>query len=198
MKTHSIIAYLLLSGLIAGCASGIRGDAPPSEASDIANDAPPSSSYACQTKQIKGAPTAGEGAYGCHFYLHHPETHQILANTAYHLAIYPAPSTSKEHPSPVVKLQGVTDAQGRSGYVRAAFPITPDRVQFVERIGSGPYGLSPRLLRPTDGLAMPGMNYVVKWCGEPYTGMTDERGNGAMFSSTSDSCKVDVSFYRKR
>ena len=185
MRVPSAILYLLLTGFIVGCASSNTNNVP-------------SSSYACQSEQVSGLPVAGQGVYGCHFYLHHPKTHQILANTAYYLAIYPAPANGRANPAPIVNLEGVTDAQGRSGYVRAAFPITPDRTQFVERIGSGSYGRSPRLIRPTDGLPIPGMNYEVTWCGKPYAGITDELGNGVMFSTTSDACHVKVYFFAKR
>lgn len=184
MKIYLAVSILLMTNLVAGCAS------------TIINDVPPSSSYACQPVQAKGSPVAGEGKYGCHFYLHHPETHQLLVNTAYRIDIYPAPANGSKPPSPVLTLDGKTDADGRSGYVRAAFPLTPDKVKFVERIGSGPYSITPRLIRPTDGLAMPDINYIVKWCGKPYTGTTDEHGNGAAFN-TPEPCAVSVNFYRK-
>jgi hypothetical protein len=95
-------------------------------------------------------------------------------------------------------MNGETDAQGRSGYARADFPITPDRVEFVERIGSGPYGRTPRLLNGMDGQPVPGMHYDGTWCGAPYTGISDEHGNGVYFATTNDRCAIKVTFYRKR
>jgi hypothetical protein len=97
---------------------------------------------------------------------------------------------------PVLSFEGTTDAEGRSVYVRAAFPITPDRLYFVEKIGTGPYKRSPRLVRATDGLAIPGMHYKVTWCGAPYVGVSDEQGNGAEFRSEDPDCKISVQFFK--
>ena len=141
--------------------------------------------------------TSGKGQYGCHFYLHRPETQQILANTPYYLAVYPASAKGRTRNEPLVVLTGVTDARGRSGYVRADFPIIPEQVQFVEMIGSGQIGQTPRLIRPTDGAVMPGMRYLIKWCGKEYTGITDEQGNAPRLSSN-EPCQFEVRFFAKK
>jgi len=184
MKIDCVIPILLLASQVAGCTSTTIAAAPS-----------PASSYACVPEQVKGSQVTGEGKYGCHFYLHHPVTHQLLADTAYRLDIYSAPANGGKPPPPVLSLDGKTDAGGRSSYVRAAFPMTPDKVKFVERIGSGPYSITPRILRPTDGLAIPHMKYTFDLCGKPYSGTTDERGNGTSFH-TPEPCEVSAKFYR--
>jgi len=184
MRIYRTVSFVLLATFVAGCAS-----------SNV-NDVPPTSSYRCQSAQVSRSSVTGEGMYGCHFYLHNPETHQLLANTAYRIDIYPAPANGGNPPLSIFTAEGKTDAAGRSGYVRAAFPLTPDRVKFVEQLGSGRYSMTPRLIRPTDGLAIPDMIYIVEWCGKTYTGTTDEQGNGAAFS-TPVPCEVNVKFYAK-
>jgi hypothetical protein len=177
---------ILLTGLIGGCVS------------PVINEIPPTSSYACQARQVRGSPTAGQGEYGCHFQLRHPETDKVLANTPYHLDVYP-PAEGDKEPRPSATLVGVTDAQGRSGFIRSPFPITPERVRFVEMMGSGPHGVSPRLVSAVDGKSIPASKYYVTWCGgAPYNGVTDERGNGVMFSSPTKTCQIKVVFYRRK
>jgi hypothetical protein len=110
--------------------------------------------------------------------------------------LYAVPERAGQKRDPVLSFEGTTDAEGRSVYVRAAFPITPDRLYFVEKIGTGPYKRSPRLVRATDGLAIPGMHYKVTWCGAPYVGVSDEQGNGAEFRSEDPDCKISVQFFK--
>lgn len=178
---------VVVGGLAAGCASTPNSDvkSPPSSGS----------SYACEAKQVPGTTVIGKGVFGCHFRLHHPESHRVLADTSYSLHLYAAPERPGEKREPVLSFEGITDAEGRSVYVRAAFPITPDRLYFVEKIGNGPYKRSPRLVRATDDSAIPGMHYKVTWCGAPYVGVSDERGNGAEFRSADPGCKINVQFY---
>lgn len=181
-----IIANLGLSILVAGCASRPAGE--------HSNNVLSASSYACEADQVPGTTAIGEGAFGCHFRLRNPETRQIRANVPYKLKLYTEPESSQQARKTVLSFEGVTDAQGRSVYVRAPFFITPDRLYFVEKIGSGPYMTTPRLVRATDGKVMPGMHYNFTWCGEPYAGVTDEQGNGVEFHSER-TCKVNVKFY---
>ena len=155
------------------------------------------SSYECRPTPVDGLPMTGEGAYGCHFQLLDTETKAILVNTPYSLDIYaPAKSAAAETVF-FATLKGVTDAHGRSGFIRAPFPITPERMRFVRVLGSGPYGRSPRLLRPTDGLGVAGMHYHVTGCGYDQTGITDEQGLAPLFLSASE-CKLKAAFYMCR
>lgn len=56
----------------------------------------------------------------------------------------------------------------------------------------------PRLIRPTDGQVVVRAQYYMTMCDTPpYTGITDERGNGVMFRSATP-CKTNVTFYRKK
>lgn len=160
--------------------------------------APPGSSYACQSAQAKGMPSNGQGDYGCHFFLLHPQTGKVLANTPYHLAVLSAADLPGAKPKTILEVNETTDDQGRSAFVRANIPITPENITFVERIGAGPYGTSPRLIRASDGEVVIRAQYYFTYCGgKSYTGITDERGNGVMFMFET-ACDVNVTFYRKK
>ncbi len=131
----------------------------------------PPSSYACQSTPLKGQPIMGQGAYGCSFQLYHPQSPQILAKTPYQLTI-----CSPDKSTPCFRIEGITDAQGRSNFIKREHPITPDLVQFVEAVGSGEYGRSVRLRRPTDGNGIPGAYYELTGCQREFNGLTDEHG----------------------
>ena len=156
-----------------------------------------SSSYECRSTPVDGLPTAGDGAYGCHFQLLDAETKGVLGNTPYSLDIYAPAKTKGVERLPLATLKGVTDAHGRSGFIRAPFPIKPEDVRFVRMLGTGPYGRSPRLVRPTDGSGSAGINYYVKGCGYDRKGITDEQGFSALFLAETE-CKLDGVFYSCR
>lgn len=184
-KSAPIVITLLCAHMLSGCVTKTV----PVVAS--------ASSYECRPMPVDGLPMAGEGAYGCHFQLLDTETKEILVNTPYSLDVY-APSKSAASETPfLTTLKGVTDAHGRSGFIRAPFPITPERIRFVRVVGSGPYGLSPQLLRPTDGAGVAGMHYHVTGCGYDQTGITDEQGLAPLFLSVSE-CKLKAAFYMCR
>ncbi|WP_181259332.1 hypothetical protein [Pseudoduganella armeniaca] len=74
--------------------------------------------------------------------MHSAESKQVLAHTPYALLVYGKPAAkggTQDSDTPLVELYGTTDAQGRSGYVRAPFPIEPDQVKFVKNVGTGQY-----------------------------------------------------------
>lgn len=156
-----------------------------------------SSSYECRPTPVDGLPTAGDGAYGCHFQLLDAETKGVLGNTPYSLDIYAPAKTKGAERLPLTTLKGVTDAHGRSGFIRAPFPIKPEDVRFVRMLGTGPYGRSPRLVRPTDGSGSAGINYYVKGCGYDRKGITDEQGFSALFLAETE-CKLEGAFYSCR
>ncbi|WP_317205716.1 hypothetical protein [Janthinobacterium sp.] len=176
---------LLLTQLMAGCALNAR------------TDTASTSSYECMAKPVDGLPTAGSGAYGCHFQLHDPATKATLPNTPYWLDVYAASKPGSPRGEAVATLNGLTDAQGRSGFVRAPFPITAELVRFVKVVGSGPYSRSPRLLRPTDGRPVPGLLYYVKTCEGVFEGTADEQGFAPLFRAKT-SCEMTASFYVKK
>ncbi|MEO6920639.1 MAG: hypothetical protein ABI171_16790 [Collimonas sp.] len=184
-KVVTGVMAMLSASLIAGCAS------------NVTMDAPSTSSYECRPKPVDGLPSTGNGAYGCHFQLHDTVTKGILANTPYWLDVYAPSKPGSPKGEPVATLNGVTDSQGRSGFVRAPFPITPEMVRFIKVIGTGPYGRSPRLLSPINGLGVPGALYQIKYCGGELSGTADEQGYAPMFNSES-SCKIEARFYQKR
>lgn len=184
-KSVPVVIALLCAQMLSGCVT----NAVPVVAS--------ASSYECRPMPVDGLPMAGEGAYGCHFQLFNTETKEILVNTPYSLDVYaPAKSAAAETVF-LTTLKGVTDGHGRSGFIRAPFPITPERMRFVRVVGSGPYGRSPRLVRPTDGLGVAGVNYHVKGCGHDQKGITDEQGRAPLFISESE-CKLEGTFYTCR
>jgi hypothetical protein len=178
-------SLILFASLIEGCAS------------NATIDAPSTSSYECQPTPVAGLPTAGSGAYGCHFQLRDTVTKAILANTPYRLDVNAPAKPGAARGETVATLDGVTDSQGRSGFVRAPFPIKPELLRFVKVIGSGPYGSSPRLLSPITGLAVPGLLYHVKTCEGTFNGAADEQGYAPMFN-TKTSCAIDATFYIKK
>ncbi|MBB5606029.1 MULTISPECIES: hypothetical protein [unclassified Janthinobacterium] len=155
------------------------------------------SSYECRSTPVDGLPKAGDGAYGCHFQLRDTETKQILPHTPYSLDVYAPVETKGAEKLPLVTLKGITDAHGRSGYVRAPFPIVPERVRFVRMVGTGAYGRSPHLIRPTDGAGVAGMNYQISGCGWDKHGITDDQGFTPLFLSET-SCTFKTIFYMKR
>lgn len=183
---------------LALCAQFISGCATKTAALQTASDvATSASSYECRPTPVDGLATAGDGAYGCHFQLLDAETKGVLGNTPYSLDIY-APAKSKGADRlPLSTLKGVTDAHGRSGFIRAPFPIKPEDVRFVRMLGTGPYGRSPRLVRATDGSGSAGINYYVKGCGYDRKGITDEQGFSALFLAETE-CKLEGTFYSCR
>lgn len=184
--------------LLALCAQFISGCATKTAPVQIAGDVvASSSSYECRQTPVDGLPTAGDGAYGCHFQLLDAETKGILGNTPYSLDIYAPAKTKDAERLPLATLKGVTDAHGRSGFIRAPFPIHPEDVRFVRMFGTGPYGRSPRLVRATDGLGSAGINYYVKGCGYDHKGLTDEQGFSALFLAETE-CKLEGAFYSCR
>jgi hypothetical protein len=182
-----VYSALLLAGLVAGCAS-TRVSEP-----QIVPARPPSSSYDCRTDPVDGLPTAGEGNYGCHFYLLAPGTKRVRANTPYMIQVYVPGQVQSKKEAVSVELVGVTDAQGRSGFVRAPFPITPKLVRFVEVIGSGPYSAGSQFVRSTDGNGAADILYHFHSCKGDFFGLTDEQGHTPMFT-TKESCAYDLTF----
>ncbi len=183
---------------LALCAQFISGCVTKTGSVQIAGDvATSASSYECRPTPVEGLPTAGDGAYGCHFQLLDAETRDVLGNTPYSLDIYAPAKSRGEGSLPLVTLKGVTDVHGRSGFIRATFPIKPENVRFVRMLGTGPYGRSPRLVRATDGSGSAGINYYVKGCGYDRKGITDEQGFSALFLAETE-CKLEGAFYSCR
>ncbi|MCA8271250.1 hypothetical protein LGN17_01765 [Burkholderia sp. AU30280] len=151
------------------------------------------SSYTCHPVQVDGQATAGRGVNGCYFVLHDPATKQPLPNTRYAFALY----TSAAQDNRELEVEGTTDAQGRTIYLRSAAPIDASRMVLVRTIGDGPTGRIPVLVRPQDGKRVPFAEYKVTGCNGPYEGVTDETGRGVMYRCKTQS-KIDVSFYRSR
>lgn len=187
MKRSTVAAVAMLAGVFAG---------PAAAAEEAAATAAPPLSTDCDAVQAPGSATVGKGPRGCHFRLYNPETHQVLAHTPYSLRLYPPYDDEyEERPAPVLAFEGVTDAQGRSAYVRATFAIEPYQLYFVQKIGSGPRKWETRLARATDGRPLWGIYYKVEWCGEPYAGVTDPQGHGVEFHTTDPNCRIHPTFY---
>lgn len=176
----------LVAALTGGCASTGR-----QAGQQAAVDS--GSSYTCNRTQADGLVLAGQGANGCYFVLHDPATKQALPNTRYAFALY----TSAAQNNKELEVEGTTDAQGRTAYVRSAAPIDAARMVLVRMIGVGPSGRIPVLVRPTDGQRIPFAAYKVTGCNGPYEGVTDETGRGVMYRCKTPS-KIDVSFYQSR
>jgi len=176
----------LMAVLIGGCASTGQQDA---QQADISSG----SSYTCNPAPVDGQVAAGRGANGCYFVLHDPATKQPLPNTRYAFALY----TSAAQDNQELEVEGTTDAQGRTAYMRSAAPIDAARMVLVRTIGDGPTGRIPVLVRPQDGKRIPFATYKVNGCNGPYDGVTDETGRGVMYRCKTQS-KIDVSFYQSR
>ncbi|QVN22125.1 hypothetical protein [Burkholderia pyrrocinia] len=176
----------LVAALMVGCAS--TGQQARQQAA-----ADSGSSYTCNRTQADGLASAGKGPNGCYFVLHDPATKQVLPNTRYAFALY----TSAAHDNKEIEFEGVTDAQGRTAYVRSAAPIDTARMVLVRMVGDGPTGRIPVLVRPTDGKRIPFAAYKVTGCNGPYEGVTDETGRGVMYRCKTQST-IDVSFYQSR
>ena len=176
----------LMAALAGGCAN--TGQQPAQQAAVGGG-----SSYTCNPTQADGQATAGKGANGCYFVLHDPATKQALPNTHYAFALY----TNAAKDNPELEVEGSTDAQGRTVYVRSAAPIDAARMVLVRTIGDGPTGRIPVLVRPQDGKRIPFAQYKVTGCNGPYEGVTDETGRGVMYRCKTQS-KIDVSFYQSR
>lgn len=152
----------------------------------------PDSSYACQTATFAGQWTEGDGPYGCYFQLRDPATRKLLARTTYQLTVY----ASAKKTARVFDVESVTDAQGRSLFVRMPFPITPDKIRFVQTIGKGNNGRSGVLIRPTDGAGVPFNPYRISGCGQTYEGVTDETGQTVLVKCETIE-KLHVEFYSR-
>ncbi|AOI75610.1 hypothetical protein [Burkholderia sp. NRF60-BP8] len=176
----------LVAALAGGCANTGPRNAPTAAAGG-------GSSYTCNPTQANGQASAGRGANGCYFVLHDPATRQALPNTRYAFALY----TSAAQDSRELEVEGATDAQGRTLYMRSDAPIDAARMVLVRTIGDGPTGRIPVLVRPTDGKRVPFARYKVTGCNGPYEGVTDETGRGVMYRCKTQS-RIDVSFYRSR
>ncbi|MFJ1209421.1 hypothetical protein [Burkholderia pyrrocinia] len=176
----------LAGALMGGCAS--TGQQAGQQAA-----ADTGSSYTCNRTQADGQVSAGAGANGCYFVLHDPATKQALPNTRYAFALY----TSAAQDNKELEVEGTTDEQGRTAYVRSAAPIDAARMVLVRMIGHGPTGRIPVLVRPTDGQRIPFAAYKVTGCNGPYEGVTDETGRGVMYRCKTPS-KIDVSFHQSR
>ncbi|VWC11373.1 hypothetical protein BLA23254_05305 [Burkholderia lata] len=177
----------LMAALAGGCAS----TAGQQDAQQAAVGS--GSSYTCNSAQADGLVTAGRGANGCYFVLHDPATKQPLPNTRYAFALY----TSAAQDNRELEVEGTTDAQGRTAYMRSAAPIDAARMVLVRTIGDGPTGRIPVLVRPQDGKRIPFAQYKVTGCNGPYEGVTDETGHGVMYRCKTQS-KIAVSFYQSR
>lgn len=151
------------------------------------------SSYTCNPTQADGLVTAGKGVNGCYFVLHDPATKQPLPNTRYAFALY----TSAAQDNRELEVEGSTDAQGRTAYMRSSAPIDAARMVLVRTIGDGPTGRIPVLVRPQDGKRIPFATYRISGCNGPYEGVTDETGRGVMYRCKTKS-KIDVSFQQSR
>ncbi|WP_322088761.1 hypothetical protein [Burkholderia sp. BCC1999] len=176
----------LVAALMGGCAGTGQQNAPQAAAGS-------GSSYTCNPTQVDGQAAAGKGVNGCYFVLHDPATKQALPNTHYAFALY----TSAAQDSRELEVEGTTDGQGRTVYMRSAAPIDASRMILVRMIGDGPTGRIPVLVRPTDGKRIPFAQYKVTGCNGPYEGVTDETGRGVMYRCKTQS-KIDVSFYQSR
>ncbi|MCA8292438.1 hypothetical protein LGN19_01405 [Burkholderia sp. AU30198] len=176
---------MLMAALAGGCAG--TGQQPAQQA------AVGGSSYTCNPTQADGQATAGRGANGCYFVLHDPATKQVLPNTHYAFALY----TSAAQDNQELEVEGTTDAQGRTVYVRSAAPIDAARMVLVRTVGDGPMGRIPVLVRPQDGKRIPFAQYKVTGCNGLYEGVTDETGRGVMYRCKTQS-KIEVSFYQSR
>ncbi|VWB33134.1 hypothetical protein BAR24066_01427 [Burkholderia arboris] len=176
----------LVAALAGGCAGTAQQHA---QQAAVGNG----SSYTCNPTQVDGQATAGKGANGCYFVLHDPATKQALPNTRYAFALYTSASLDNRE----LEVEGATDAQGRTIFMRSAAPIDPARMILVRIVGDGPTGRIPVLVRPTDGKRIPFAQYKVMGCNGPYEGVTDETGRGVMYRCKTQS-KIDVSFYQSR
>ncbi|WP_175870242.1 hypothetical protein [Burkholderia sp. BCC0397] len=176
----------LVAALAGGCANTGQQNAQAAAAGS-------GSSYTCNPTQADGQASAGRGANGCYFVLHDPATQQALPNTRYAFALY----TRAAQDNPELEVEGTTDAQGRTVYMRSDAPIDATRMILVRMIGDGPTGRMPVLVRPTDGKRIPFAQYRVTGCNGPYEGVTDETGRGVMYRCKARS-KIDVSFYQSR
>ncbi|NTZ83735.1 hypothetical protein FCJ61_12170 [Burkholderia metallica] len=176
----------LVAALAGGCANTGQQDARTAAAGS-------GSSYTCNPTQADGQASAGRGANGCYFVLHDPATRQALPNTRYAFALY----TRAAQDNPELEVEGTTDVQGRTVYMRSDAPIDATRMILVRMIGDGPTGRMPVLVRPTDGKRIPFAQYRVTGCNGPYEGVTDETGRGVMYRCKARS-KIDVSFYQSR
>ncbi|OXI29717.1 hypothetical protein CFB89_20840 [Burkholderia sp. AU16741] len=176
----------LVAALAGGCANTAQQNAQAAAADS-------GSSYTCHPAQADGQASAGRGANGCYFVLHDPATRQALPNTRYAFALY----TSAAQDSRELEVEGTTDAQGRTIYMRSAAPIDAARMVLVRMIGDGPTGRMPVRVRPTDGKRIPFARYKVVGCNGPYEGVTDETGRGVMYRCKTQS-RIDVSFYPSR
>jgi hypothetical protein len=148
------------------------------------------SSYFCYPVAIKGLPVTGVGPFGCHFVLH--GTHapgETLANTPYRLE-----ALDKDGKT-LVAQDGVTDAKGRSGFLRTEFQLTPDRMMFVQAIGAGAIGASSLAAYP-GGQRMAGNPFSANVCGVVHEGNTDEQGFTPWFKGAVD-CVVDTQLYSR-
>ncbi|MDN7585331.1 hypothetical protein [Burkholderia seminalis] len=179
-------ACVTLTAALAGGCAGIGQQAPQA---DVGNG----SSYTCRPTPVDGQATAGRGVNGCYFVLYDPATKQALPNTRYAFALY----TSAAQDSRELEVEGATDAQGRTIYMRSAAPIDASRMVLVRMIGDGPTGRIPALVRPTDGKRIPFAPYKITGCNGPYEGVTDETGRGVMYRCKTQS-RIDVSFDRSR
>ncbi|WP_423368884.1 hypothetical protein [Burkholderia sp. LMG 32019] len=176
----------LVAALASGCA-GVGQQNAPQAAVDSG------SSYTCNPTQADGLATTGTGANGCYFVLHDPATKQVLPNTRYAFVLYTSAAQSNQE----LEVEGSTDAQGRTAYVRSAAPIDAARMVLIRTVGDGSTGRIPVLVRPTDGKRIPFAKYKVTGCNGPYDGVTDETGRGVMYRCKTQS-KIDVSFDRSR
>lgn len=154
---------------------------------------PADSSYACHYPAVPGQPTEGDGSYGCYFELHDTTSRQKLANTPYELVVF----KSERDRTVLVSVDGVTDDQGRSAFVRTAEPVVIGQVRFVQTIGTGKASRAAQMVRPTDGGFVPFNPYRIAGCGLTHEGVSDERGYTVSLHCETQS-NVKVEFYRKR
>jgi hypothetical protein len=109
--------------------------APPPSAEAPANypDDPPfprdSSSYYCHPAPLPGQAQFGQGSSGCGFTLRAPQSGQALPNTPYLIWLFNPKKDGIE-----LGIEGITDAQGRTAYIRSSTPITHDRMRVSRRL----------------------------------------------------------------
>lgn len=163
------------------------------------------STYFCFRTPAADQPVEGGGPDGCGFVLRDPETDAPMPFTPYLLQMRPAAAGYDGLAE--LEVKGITDAEGRTAFVRSTSPLTRSRMRLVRRLVSpinllvddhGMPGSPPRrntepFPGPKEGVRLGyGLAYRMTSCsGLAFESMTDEEGWTAMFDPpVADNCPV--------